>query len=151
MTVAYLGHFITKNDITMDAEKVKIVQAWQQLARCAWSVTSSTALVITAGSYDHTMRSQHHQLSFSSGSPFAGRIMTFESLKMTLTSMPVHLLTDFTKPFTMDYDASSSEFGAILHQGGKLIAFFSHAISSHHAKLAAYEHKLICLIKAICH
>jgi hypothetical protein len=54
-------------------------------------------------------------------------------------------------PFTVDCDASGSSCGVILHQGRGSITFFSHAILPHHAKLAAYERKLIGLVKAVCH
>jgi hypothetical protein len=53
--------------------------------------------------------------------------------------------------FVVDCDASGSKFGAVLYKGGGPIAFFSRAISPHHAKLAAYERELIGLIKAVCH
>jgi hypothetical protein len=51
----------------------------------------------------------------------------------------------------VDYYVSGSGFGAVLHQGGRLIAFFSRAISPHHAKLATYELELIGLLKAVHH
>jgi hypothetical protein len=51
----------------------------------------------------------------------------------------------------VDCDATGSGFGMVLHQCGGPIAFFSHVISLHNAKLAAYEHELISLVKAMCH
>jgi hypothetical protein len=76
---------------------------------------------------------------------------SFDTLKTTLTTAPVLQLSDFTKPFTVDCDASGSEFGAVLHQGSRPIAFFNHAISPHHAKLTTYERELIKLVKAVRH
>jgi hypothetical protein len=77
--------------------------------------------------------------------------VAFDALKAALTSALVLQLPDFTKMFTMDCDTSGSGFGVVLHQGNGLIAFFSHAISPHHAKLAAYERELIGLVKAVRH
>jgi hypothetical protein len=51
----------------------------------------------------------------------------------------------------VDCDMLNTSFGVMLHQGGGPIAFFSCAMSPHHSKLAAYEHKLIGLIKAVRH
>lgn len=51
----------------------------------------------------------------------------------------------------VDCDASGSGVGAVLHQGERPIAFFSRAVASHHAKLAAYERELIGLVKAVRH
>ena len=60
-------------------------------------------------------------------------------------------MPDFDVPFIVDCDTSRSGFGAMLHQGGKPIAFYSWAIAPHHAKLAAYERELIGLVKAVWH
>jgi len=60
-------------------------------------------------------------------------------------------LPDFTRAFIVDCDASDSGFGAVLHQGGGPIAFFSRTVAPHHAKLAAYERELIGLVKAVRH
>jgi hypothetical protein len=70
-------------------------------------------------------------------------------LKTTLTSVPVLQLPDFTNSFIVDYDASDSGFGAILHQGTGPIAFFGRDIAPHQAKLVAYERELIGLVKAV--
>ena len=75
----------------------------------------------------------------------------FTTLKQALTTRPVLQLPDFTKDFVVDCDASGSGFGAVLRQGSGPIVFFSCAIASHHAKLAAYERELIGLVKAVRH
>lgn len=49
----------------------------------------------------------------------------------------------------MDYDASGTGFGAVLHQGEGAVAYFSLAVVPHHAKLPAYERELIGLVKAV--
>ena len=51
----------------------------------------------------------------------------------------------------VDRDASDSGIGVVLHQGDRLIAFFSRAVAAHHIKLAAYEHELIGLVQAVRH
>lgn len=75
----------------------------------------------------------------------------FEALKTTLMTSPMLQLPDFSKKFVVDCDASGSGIGAVLHQGGCLLAYFSRAVASHHAKLVAYECELISLVKAIRH
>jgi hypothetical protein len=48
-------------------------------------------------------------------------------------------------------DASDFSIGAVLHQGGGLIAFFSRQITPYHTNLAAYEWELIGLVQVVCH
>jgi hypothetical protein len=75
----------------------------------------------------------------------------FRALQHTLTTAPVLQLPDFSHNFIVECDTSESGFGTILHQGDGPIAFFSKKITSHHAKLAAYECELIGLVLAVCH
>jgi hypothetical protein len=58
-------------------------------------------------------------------------------------------MLDFAKVFTVECDASTNSFGAILVQKGHPIAFFSHLIAPRHHALAAYERELIGLVHAV--
>ncbi|KAG6479507.1 hypothetical protein ZIOFF_062973 [Zingiber officinale] len=49
--------------------------------------------------------------------------LTFQKLKITLTSTLVLALPDFSKPFVVDCDASNMGIGAILQQEGRPIVF----------------------------
>jgi hypothetical protein len=60
-------------------------------------------------------------------------------------------LSNFDASFIVDYDASDSGLGVVLHQGEGLITFFNRSILPHHARLAAYEHELIGLVKFVRH
>lgn len=75
----------------------------------------------------------------------------FIDLKRALTTGLVLQIPDFDKPFIVDCDASSTGFGAVLHQGQGPIAFYSKAVAPQHAKLAVYERELIGLVHAVCH
>jgi hypothetical protein len=77
--------------------------------------------------------------------------VVFEVLKMALTSALVLQLPDFSKTLIVDCDALGVGFDVVLHQGAGPLAFFSRAVTPHHAKLAAYERELIGLVKAVRH
>jgi hypothetical protein len=61
--------------------------------------------------------------------------MAFRALQRALTAAPVLQLPDFNREFIIECDASGSGFGALLHQGTGLVAFYSKQIVSRHTKL----------------
>ena len=75
----------------------------------------------------------------------------FIQLKQSLMTAPLLQMSDFTKKFVVDCDASGTGFGAVLHQGDGAIAFFSRPVALHHQQLPAYERELIGLVKAVRH
>jgi len=76
---------------------------------------------------------------------------TFAALKSALTTGPVLQMPDFAMTFVVDCDASGEGFGAVLHQGGGPLAYFSRPFAARHLKLAAYERELIGLVQAVRH
>jgi hypothetical protein len=77
--------------------------------------------------------------------------VTFTALKAAIMSAPVLVMPDFTKLFTVECDASTLGFGAVLIQEGHPVAFLSRPVAPRHRSLAAYERELIDLIQAVRH
>jgi hypothetical protein len=73
----------------------------------------------------------------------------FRALQRALTSAPLLQLPNFQREFIVECYASESGFGAMLHQGGGPVAFFSKQIAPRHTKLVAYECELIGLVLAV--
>jgi hypothetical protein len=75
----------------------------------------------------------------------------FNSLKQAMSTAPVLHLLDFSKPFLVDYDASGTGFGDVLHQGAGSVAYYSKPFAARHLKIAAYERELIGLVQEVHH
>ncbi|KAJ4758083.1 polyprotein [Rhynchospora pubera] len=153
-SIAYLGHVITHQGVTMDQSKVQAISDWPAPA----NVRALRGFLGLAGYYRRFIQNYGMlaapltkllQKGSYSWSPEAAE--AFAALKSALSGSPVLQLPDFTLPFIVECDASGSGFGAVLHQGNGPIAYFSRPVPVHHAKLAAYERELIGLVKAVRH
>jgi hypothetical protein len=153
-TVAYMGHVISAEGVAMDADKVAEVHAWPT----PHTVQAVSGFLGLTGYYRKFIRGYRDiaalltQLLKQESFRWSSAAMAaFDALKNALTSAPVLQLLDFDKLFVVDCDASGFSYGAVIHQGAGPLAFFSHAIAPHHAKLVAYERELIGLVKAVRH
>jgi hypothetical protein len=77
--------------------------------------------------------------------------VAFTALKAAITSAPVLTIPDFTKLFTIECDASTLSFGAVLIQEGYPVTFFSRPVVPRHRSLAAYDRELIGLVQEVRH
>ena len=140
-SVAYLGHIISADGVAMDPSKIEAVQSLASTALHQGIARLPRAHGLLPPLYQWLRR------DYSA----SDTTEAFVKLKNALTSGPVLQLPDFTMGFIVNCDASGSGFGAVLHQDGGPIAFFSRAVAPNHAKLAAYERELIGLVKAVRH
>lgn len=69
----------------------------------------------------------------------------FETIKEKLTSPPVLVYADYSKPFVLHTDASAKELGAVLYQGQerklKVIAYASRGLrpsEKNHAQVGIF-------------
>ena len=70
-------------------------------------------------------------------------------LKDAISCPPVLPLPDFTKPFTMECDASSLGLGAVLMQDHRPIAYHSQALRGNKVSLSTYEKEFLVLVVAV--
>jgi hypothetical protein len=107
--VAYLTHIKSKDSVAMDQAKIAAVEA----SPCPWSLQALCSFLSLTGYY----RWLQCGGCAAHGSPEGG-------LPPPLLQMP-----DFSKCFMVDCDASGAGFGAVLHQGDGVIAYFNRVIA----------------------
>jgi len=73
----------------------------------------------------------------------------FVALKQTLTSAPVLALVDFSKPFSVETDASGTGIGAVLMQNGHPLAYLSRALGPRSRGLSTYEKEYMAILMAV--
>lgn len=72
-----------------------------------------------------------------------------QALKLAITSALVLALSDFTKPFILETDASETSIGAILSQDKPPIAYFSKKLNSSMQKKSAYVREIYLVPEAM--
>ncbi|XP_068663001.1 uncharacterized mitochondrial protein AtMg00860-like [Aristolochia californica] len=152
--VAYLGHIISHEGVTIDPEKIQAISEWPQPQSCS-AVRGFLGL---AGYYQKFIQ------SFDPLAPPLTNLLkknsfqwneeastAFDALKNALASTRVLQLPNFDDLFVIECDASGGGIGVVLHQNSHPIAYFSRQLASCYQKLAAYECELIRLAKAVQH
>lgn len=151
--IKYLGHVISGAGVATDPAKVAAV--------AQWSVPSNTkelrGFLGLAGYYR----------KFARNFGLISRLLTellkkhaifvwtpqheasFNPLKDALCKAPVLALPDFSKPFTVETDASGQGVGAVLMQSGHPLAFISKALGPKSKGLSTYEKEYLAIILAV--
>ena len=73
----------------------------------------------------------------------------FKRLKRVMSNFPVLALPDFTRSFVLECDASSEGVGAVLTQGGHLVAFERRKLLPHERLYSAYDKEMLAVMHAL--
>ena len=157
--IEFLGHFVSSEGLSMDPKKVQAVQDWPRPT----SVTQVRAFLGLAGYYRRFI----HKFS-DIAAPLTDLTLTgvdvpsawnaqceqaFLTLKAALTTAPVLVLPDLTRPFTVYCDSSTVACAAVLLQdqghGLQPIAYYSRKHSSAERKYPMYELELLAMVRAM--
>lgn len=142
-SIAYLGHVISGTGVSTDPQKVTTVTAWPTPA----NTKDLRGFLGLAGYYRKFVR--HFGVLAKPLTELLRKHVvfpwtpahedSFQALKSALTSAPVLALPDFSKPFSIETDASNSGIGAVLAQDGHPLAYLSKALGPRNRGLSTYE------------
>lgn len=153
-SLVFLGYVVFSRGIKMDPSKIEVITSWPT-PRSLHDIRSF-----------HGLTSFYRQFikGFSTiiapiteclkGSTFkwtSEAEKSFEVLKRMVTEAQILSSPDFDKIFEVDCDASNVGFGAVLHQEGKPIAFFSEKLSDSRKKYSTYDKEFYAIVRCLHH
>lgn len=149
----YLGHIISEAGVATDPDRIQAVLRWPSPS----SIKELHSFLGLAGYYRRFVRhfgviSKPLTELLRKGSIFVWtevQEQAFQALKQALTSAPVLALSDFSKPFVVETDASGHGVGAVLMQGGHPLAYLSKALGPRSMGLSTYEKEYLAILLAI--
>jgi hypothetical protein len=160
-SVEFCGHFISTNGISTDPAKIDSIKTWP----LPTSPTELRSFLGLANYYRrfvnryaaistplYAMLSKRHVWRPGSDWPLDA-LAAFQALKTALTTTPILSAPDFSQPFIVHTDASSTATGAVLMQGTgateRVIAYHSAKLSPTHLRYPAHDLELLAVVQSL--
>ncbi|GJV51413.1 putative reverse transcriptase domain-containing protein [Tanacetum coccineum] len=151
--VAFLGHIVSAEGITMDPAKVEAITKWPRPT----SVTEVRSFLGLAGYYRRFVEG-FSRLALPltklmrKGEKFVWneeREKSFEELKQRLVSSPILTLPSGSGGFQIYSDASKKGLGCVLMQHGKVIAYASRQLKPYEVNYPTHDLELAAVVFAL--
>ncbi|KAA3455788.1 reverse transcriptase [Gossypium australe] len=132
--IGYLGHIILAKGVVVDPGKIQAITYWP-LPMTVKGVRSFLGLsrYYCRFIYNYAMVAEPltDLLKKDSFHWYIQASLAFSNLQTLLAPALILQLSDFSKPFTLEIDASKVGIGAVLSQDRYPIAFFNQKLSPH--------------------
>ncbi|XP_031099729.1 uncharacterized protein LOC116003930 [Ipomoea triloba] len=152
-SVAFLGHIVTKEGISVDPAKIQAVMNWPTPT----TVTEVRSFLGLAGYYRRFVP------NFSRIAQPITNLMrktivfrweescekAFQELKEKLTTAPVLILPSGTEGFEIYSDASKKGLGCVLMQNGRVVAYASRQLKKHEVNYPTHDLELAAVVFAL--
>ena len=150
--VEYLGHFIQKEGVSTDPQRIRAIIEWPVPS----SLKALRGFLGLAGYYRRfvwrfgmiafplTALTKKNCFEWSVEAETA-----FGILQKALCEAPVLALPQFDKPFVVETDACGHGIGAVLMQEGHPIAYISRHLKGKQLHLSIYEKELLAVVFAV--
>jgi hypothetical protein len=152
-SVNFLGHTISKDGISVDPSKVQEVMDWKPPK----SVHQICSFLGLAGYYrrfipDFSRIAKPMTELLKKGVKFVWSEAcekAFHTLRQHLTSAPVLVQPDNSKPFEVFCDASGTGLGCMLMQEGRVITYASRALRQHEISYPTHDLELAAVVHTL--
>ncbi|KAH9671466.1 hypothetical protein KPL70_017386 [Citrus sinensis] len=151
-SVEYLGHIVSATGVAVNPEKVQCMLEWPKpttikTLRGFLGLTGYYRKFVAGyGKIAAPLTDMLKQDSFT-WSPTTEA--AFDELRQAMASTPVLALPNFTKPFSIECDASSRGIGAVLMQEGRPLAYISKALSGKNLAMSTYDKEMLAIVFAV--
>jgi hypothetical protein len=152
-SVNFLGHTISEDGISVNPSKVQEVMDWKPPK----SIHQILSFLGLAGYYrrfipDFSRIAKPMTELLKNGVKFVWSEAcekAFHTLRQHLTSAPLLVQLDNSKPFEVFCDASDTGLGCVLMQEGRVIAYASQALRPHEINYRTHDLELAAVVHAL--
>ena len=150
--VAYLGHIISADGVSVDDDKISTMKTWPsprniKELRGFLGLTGYYRRFVKG--YAQLTRVLTNQLKKDAFAWNEDSKRVFQQLKVVMSQVPVLAMPDFHKTFVVETDASQCGLGAVLMQDTHPIAYYSKTLGKRASNKPIYKKELMEIVFAV--